>query len=299
VLNFALGIAEAELVAKHGLPMHGSADQLTPSGFAVIAYGKLGGLELGYGSDLDLVFLHDSMGDVQETAGPAVIDNQRYFARLVQRLIHFLSVQTSSGRLYEIDTRLRPSGASGLIVASLESFTRYQREEAWTWEHQALLRSRSIAGSADLCAAFERVRSSTLIDAVKREGLKAEVAKMRQRMRAELASGTAELFDVKQDPGGMADIEFLIDYWVLANADQFPALVEYPDNVRQLEALAAAGLVPAETCASLKQDYLTLRARTHALALADGGKCVPIGEFTALRARTEALWEQTFGAPAD
>jgi glutamate-ammonia-ligase adenylyltransferase len=299
VLEFALGLAQRELEAKYGLPLHGDADHRKEAGFAVVAYGKLGGLELGYGSDLDLVFLHDSTGDVQETAGPAVIDNQRYFVRLVQRLIHFLSVQTSSGRLYEIDTRLRPSGAAGMIVASLDSFARYQREEAWTWEHQALLRSRAVAGSASLCVAFERVRRATLTGAVRRESLKSEVGKMRRRMREELATGTADLFDVKQDPGGLADIEFLIDYWVLADAAKFPALVEYPDNVRQLEALAAARLVPAETCASVKQDYLLLRARTHELALADGGKCVPAEDFAELRARIMRLWQQTFGEPAD
>jgi glutamate-ammonia-ligase adenylyltransferase len=121
---------------------------------------------------------------------------------------------------------------------------------------------------------------------------------MRERMRRELSQGTSELFDIKQDPGGLADIEFLIDYWVLANADRVPALVEHPDNVRQLEALEAAGLVPAETCAALKQDYLALRARTHELALADGGRCVPREEFAELGQRIAGLWRQVFGEPA-
>jgi len=295
VLELALGVATRELRAKHGLPMHGEPGALEESGLVVVAYGKLGGLELGYGSDLDLVFLHNSEGPVQETTGPAVIDNQRYFVRLVQRLIHILSVQTSSGRLYEIDTRLRPSGASGLMVATLTSFARYQREEAWTWEHQALLRSRSVAGSKPLREAFERIRIETLTSAVDRESLRVEVAKMRRRMRQELSAGTRELFDIKQDPGGLADIEFLIDYRVLANAAEHPALVTWPDNVRQLEALEAAGLVPADVCANLKQDYLTLRARTHELALADGGKCAPIGEFEGLRQRIVRLWDEAFG----
>ena len=295
VLALALGIARRELGEKHGRPMHGEPGALAESGLVVVAYGKLGGLELGYGSDLDLVFLHDSTGTVQETTGPAVIDNQRYFVRLVQRLIHFLSVQTSSGRLYEIDTRLRPSGASGLMVASIASFARYQREEAWTWEHQALLRSRSVAGFEPLREAFERIRVDVLRSAVDRASLKDEVVKMRRRMRDELAAGTSELFDIKQDPGGLADIEFLIDYWVLANAPEHAALVTWPDNVRQLEALEAEGLVPAAVCAGLKEDYLALRARTHELALADGGKCVPVGEYAELRERVVALWQQTFG----
>jgi glutamate-ammonia-ligase adenylyltransferase len=235
---------------------------------------------------------------VQESTGPAVIDNQRYFVRLVQRLIHYLSVQTSSGRLYEIDTRLRPDGVSGMLVASLGSFTRYQRDEAWTWEHQALLRSRSVAGPRDLRDAFERVRIATLTGSVQRDKLKYEVAKMRRRMREELATGTAEKFDIKQDTGGLADIEFLIDYWVLANAEQYPALVEYPDNVRQLEALAATGLVPAATCSALKDDYLRLRAETHVLALSDRGRLVSAEQFAELRARVRSLWEQTFGESA-
>lgn len=295
VLDFALNTAGVELSKRHGLPMHGSKDALSESGLVVVAYGKLGGLELGYGSDLDLVFLHDSEGEIQETAGPAVIDCQRYFVRLVQRLIHILSVQTSSGRLYEIDTRLRPSGASGLMVATLASFERYQREEAWTWEHQALLRSRSVAGPPALRAAFERIRAATLTAAVNHETLQAEVAKMRRRMREELASSKSGEFDIKQDPGGLADIEFLVDYWVLSHAHREPALVEFPDNVRQLEALAAAGLVPEDVCNTVREDYLQLRARTHELALADGGKCVPATEYDALRGRITRLWQETFG----
>lgn len=295
VIAFARELAGRELETRHGKPMHGAAGALHESDLVVVAYGKLGGLELGYGSDLDLVFLHNSEGEVQETTGPAVIDNQRYFARLVQRMIHFLSVQTSSGKLYEIDTRLRPDGASGLLVTGLASFERYQREEAWTWEHQALLRSRSVAGPVSMRDRFEQIRIAVLTEAVKRETLKEEVAKMRARMREELSAGTSERFDLKQDPGGLADIEFLIDYLVLARADQHAALVEYPDNVRQLEALEAAGLLAAPICADLKQGYLELRARTHVLALADGGKLVPIDEFTELRQRIVALWQDTFG----
>jgi glutamate-ammonia-ligase adenylyltransferase len=299
VIELSLDIARRELEQKHGKPMHGETEPLAESGLVVVAYGKLGGLELGYGSDLDLVFLHDSERGIQETTGPSVVDNQRYFVRLVQRLIHFLGVQTSSGRLYEIDTRLRPSGASGLLVASLARFARYQREEAWTWEHQALLRSRPVAGPAPLCEAYGRIRVDTLIGAVRRAKLKGDVVDMRRRMRRELAAGTADSFDVKQDPGGLADIEFLVDYWVLADAERYPALVEYPDNVRQLEALEATGLVPAATCAALKADYLALRAKTHELALSDGGRLVPAAPFADLRHRVCALWAETFGEPPD
>ena len=128
----------------------------------MVAYGKFGGIELGYGSDLDLVFLHDSAGEVQRTTGPKVVDNGVFFLRLVQRLVHVLTVHTSAGRLYEVDTRLRPSGKGGLLVQSLEGFGDYQRGEAWTWEHQALLRARVVAGNPALRERFEALRRDIL-----------------------------------------------------------------------------------------------------------------------------------------
>ncbi|HVY63194.1 MAG TPA: bifunctional [glutamate--ammonia ligase]-adenylyl-L-tyrosine phosphorylase/[glutamate--ammonia-ligase] adenylyltransferase, partial [Gammaproteobacteria bacterium] len=261
VLDYSLGMARAELVAKYGVPRCGPP--LREAGFAIIGYGKLGGLELGYGSDLDLVFLHDSQGEVQETDGSPPLDNERFFARLVQRLIHFLSIQTSSGKLYEVDTRLRPSGRAGLLVQGLEGFRHYQQTEAWVWEHQALLRSRALAGSRAVCDAFERIRREVLVRHIDRVKLKTEVAKMRRRMRAELSQAKAGEFDIKQDAGGIADIEFLIDYWVLAHSGEFPELVEFPDNVRQLEALERVHLQPPERCRALKAAYLALRHRVH------------------------------------
>jgi glutamate-ammonia-ligase adenylyltransferase len=264
------------------------------AGFAVIGYGKLGGLELGYGSDLDLVFLHDSHGAQQETDGNPPVDNERFFARLVQRIIHFLSIQTSSGRLYEVDTRLRPSGRAGLLVTGLDGFYRYQTEDAWVWEHQALLRSRALAGSKRVCAEFERLRRDVLVAHVDRAKLKTEVVAMRRRMRAELSTAKAGGFDLKQDPGGLADIEFLIDYWVLASSRDFPELVEFPDNVRQLEALERVGLVAPERCRRMKEAYLALRQRLHELALDEGGRVVAEGEFADLRAWVVGVWEEVF-----
>jgi glutamate-ammonia-ligase adenylyltransferase len=298
VLGLARDIAYAELSAKHGKPMCGEPNGLREAQFVIIGYGKLGGLELGYGSDLDIVFLHDSHGSHQETDGPKPLDNAHFFARLAQRMLHFLTIQTSSGRLYEVDTRLRPDGGKGLMVVSLDNFRRYQREEAWTWEHQALLRSRSVGGPAELSATFESERRDILIHHVDRTKLRDEVRKMRARMRKELSKGDAQTFDIKQDPGGLADIEFLIDFWVLASSDRHPALVTYPDNVRQLEALEAARLVPAEHCRRLKEAYLALRKRTHELALAEAGRVVPDAEFEDLRAWVIARWNETFDADA-
>jgi glutamate-ammonia-ligase adenylyltransferase len=292
VLDYSLGMARAELVAKYGTPRCGPPPR--EAGFAIIGYGKLGGLELGYGSDLDLVFLHDSRGEQQETDGSPPLDNERFFARLVQRLIHFLSIQTSSGKLYEIDTRLRPSGRAGLLVTSLDGFRRYQESEAWVWEHQALLRSRALAGSRDVCDAFERVRREILVAHIDRTKLPAEVVKMRQRMRAELSQAKPGEFDVKQDSGGIADIEFLVDYWVLARSAEFHELVEFPDNVRQLEALERVGLVPAARCRQLRDAYLVLRQRVHELALDERRRVVAGTEFVEVRAFVTDLWNEVF-----
>ena len=294
VLQFALDIAWDELVGKHGRPMCGEPPDLAEAGFAIIGYGKLGGLELGYGSDLDIVFLHGSHGVHQQTDGELPLDNGRFFMRLAQRLIHFLSIQTSSGRLYEVDTRLRPSGDSGFMVTSLDAFKRYQRKEAWVWEHQALLRSRSVAGSKQVCEAFEADRRAVLTGHVNRTDLRTEVLRMRARMRAELASSKEGQFDVKQDRGGLADIEFLVDYWVLSHAKDTPELVEFPDNVRQLEALELAELVPAERCQQLTRIYLLLRERLHELALNDAGRVVDASEFADELHWVGLLWDEVF-----
>src|SRR5690606_23070528 len=211
IIAEALAIARAQVSAKR--PLEG--------GFVVVAYGKLGGLELAFGSDLGLVFLHDDPDDAVASA------------RVAQRLLHVLSTHTAAGPLYEVDTRLRPSGASGLLVSTLAAFESYQAEDAWTWEHQALLRARAVAGDAALRDGFERVRRAVLTRPRDVAKLRAEVADMRVRMRAELGRAGPGEFDLKQDAGGIADIEFLVQYLVLAHAAEHPALVDCPDNIRQ------------------------------------------------------------------
>ncbi len=295
ILAYALDMAYAEVAERYGAPMCGKGESRRRVGFAVVGYGKLGGLELGYGSDLDVIFLHDSRGEAQRTAGAQPVDNRVFMLRLVQRLINLLSIQTRYGRLYEVDTRLRPNGQSGALVSSMESFRSYQRTQAWVWEHQALLRSRSVAGDADVREAFERERRDILIHHVNRGELKAEVVRMRRRMRSELSRASSGEFDIKQDAGGMADIEFLVQYWVLAHAAEHPDLVEYSDNVRQLEALARNGLVPGATTDRIKSIYLNLRGSVHELALIGSDRVVAGDAFAEERAWIRNLWAEVLG----
>jgi glutamate-ammonia-ligase adenylyltransferase len=290
----ALSLSWQQIAERHGLPEYGPDDaRLRQAGLIVVAYGKFGGIELGYGSDLDLVFLHDSAGEVQRTTGPKVVDNGVFFLRLVQRLVHVLTVHTSAGRLYEVDTRLRPSGKGGLLVQSLEGFGEYQRGEAWTWEHQALLRARVVAGDPALRERFEALRRDILRFAVRRATLKEDVRNMRERMRAELSKSGPGQFDLKQDAGGITDIEFLAQYWTLHWAERYPELVTYSDNIRQLESLASADLVPQATVDVLTNAYRAYRQRMHHLSLEAANNVVSDDEFRETRAAVTAVWNAT------
>ena len=293
IVGEALELSWGQIVARHGVPGYGPADSATSqAGMIVVAYGKFGGIELGYGSDLDLVFLHDSAGEFQATAGPAVVDNGVFFLRLVQRLVHLLTVHSAAGRLYEVDTRLRPSGKGGLLVQSITGFNDYQRSEAWTWEHQALLRARAVAGPPALRERFESVRRDILRFGIRRETLREEVRKMRERMRSELSRSTTGQFDIKQDPGGITDIEFLAQYWTLRWCDRYAELVTYSDNIRQLESLASIDLVPQATVDLLTGAYRAYRQRMHHLSLDKADTVVPEAEFAAVREQVSAVWRE-------
>lgn len=299
LLEACIRIARADAERRHGQPLCGATpDTLRPCHMAVIGYGKLGGIELGYGSDLDLVFVHDAAGEVQQTEGPEVIEAGMLFARMTRRIVHLLATPTGSGVLYEVDTRLRPSGKGGLLVTSLHAFEAYQREQAWTWEHQALLRTRAVAGDSGVRTAFEALRERVLVEAVRRDGLRGEVAGMRERMRTELSKGNAELFDLKQDAGGVADIEFIVQYLVLQHAAEYPGLLRWSDNVRQLEDLRDAGLLAAEDAALLHEAYLEFRQRLHRLALSGAPGLVPAADLADLRSRVRELWQRIMEAPA-
>ncbi|MEX2122657.1 MAG: bifunctional [glutamate--ammonia ligase]-adenylyl-L-tyrosine phosphorylase/[glutamate--ammonia-ligase] adenylyltransferase [Woeseia sp.] len=279
VLNRALALAWRDLTGQHGRPHMQTEQGRRSAGFGVIAYGKFGGMELSYRSDLDLVFLHDSGGSEQQTDGARPLDNSLFFARLIRRLVHFLAAQTGSGALYQVDTRLRPSGRSGLLVTSVEAFERYQEENAWTWEHQALLRSRPVAGNASVLREFERVRVDTLRHRVRRDRLLDDVTEMRTKMRSQLDKSDAERFDLKQGAGGIGDIEFLVQYLVLSNAERHPAVVHYPDNIRQLGTLGAAGCLGEADVNRLQDAYKSYRLCLHRLALDEKAPFASNGDF--------------------
>jgi len=255
----ALDASRHDMEAKHGVLPEGA-------GLAIVAYGKLGGIELNYGSDLDLVFLYRGTGD---SDGPRPLDVSQYAIRWVQRLIHWVSTQTGAGRAYEIDTRLRPSGRSGLLVTSIDAFAGYQANQAWTWEHQALCRARPVAGDADLGAAFEDIRAATLARPRDEAALKADVVDMRERLRKEWLRSEPGLFDLKQSPGGMMDLEFLVQYLVLRHAHAVPAVAAWSDNARQLGALAEHGVMGEADAHALIDTYLDIRSRMHRHVLAD------------------------------
>ena len=221
------------------------------------------------------------------------IDNQLFFVRLAQRIVHLLTMHSPAGRLYEVDVRLRPSGKGGLLVTNIEAFAEYQRQEAWTWEHQALLHARSVAGSAELRARFEAVRLDVLCNHVRRANLREEVRNMRERQRRELSRGDPQHFDIKQDRGGIADIEFLAQYWALHWAAEYPPVAFFSDTIRQLESVASADLVPQASVDLLTAAYRAYRSTTHRLSLDGAEPIVPAADFTAVRAQVSALWDAT------
>ena len=295
ILDEALRVAWSDLTARHGAPHYVVDGVPHEAGFGIVAYGKLGGLELSYGSDLDIVFLHDSSGEQQLTDGEKPLDNTMFFARLVRRLVHFLTTQTGSGELYEIDTRLRPDGRSGLLVTNTEAFERYQEENAWTWEHQALLRARAVAGSDTVAAEFERIRRETLANRVRREQLRDDVTKMRLRMRKELDRSNDKQFDLKHGGGGVGDIEFLVQYLVLREAGAHTDVTHYSDNIRQLDALVAARVLNEKVGANLQDIYRCYRLRLHRLVL-DGQKALcDANEFDAERKFVASVWQEWLG----
>ncbi len=298
ILEHVLNIAWQQMTARYGKPGCVIDGEQYRPGFAIIAYGKLGGIELGYSSDLDLVYLHDSAGEQQCTDGEKSIDNATFFVRLAQRIVHALTAFTPAGQLYEVDMRLRPSGAAGILVSGVQSFELYQREKAWTWEQQALVRARAVAGSGGIASQFQRIRHEVLARKKEIPRLRREVREMRERMWRELGSHDYTRFDLKKDAGGIADIEFMVQYQVLAHAHDHARLSEFTDNIRILDGLAASGLLTAEDAGFLQDAYRGYRDSVHALSLQGESAAVVDGqEFAEERAGVQRLWRDLMEVP--
>jgi len=280
------------MVLRYGRPSHLTRDD--ERGFAVVGYGKLGGWELGYSSDLDLVFLHNCPSDAV-TLGERSIDGRQFYLRLAQRVMHLFSTRTSSGILYEVDARLRPSGAAGMLVSTFDAFDEYQRNEAWTWEHQALVRARIVYGDMALSQHFNTIRHGILALPRAAEKLKTEVREMREKMRAHLGNKHKGRWDIKADAGGITDIEFITQYLVLRYAAQEPILTRWSDNVRILELLARSDKMAEAEAKALTHAYVTLRDALHHLALQALPGHVEEDAYTNEKAQVNDSWQTWFG----
>ena len=266
-------------------PKGQSLDTLQPPRFAIIAYGKLGGKELGYASDLDLVFLYDDGRD----------DAAEIYARLGRRMASWLSTMTSSGRLYEIDLRLRPDGDAGVLAASVDAFAQYQKAHAWAWEHQAITRARFAAGDAQAGARFEAIRRDVLLMPRDPAKLKEEVRGMRARISAGHPNQSGN-FDLKHDRGGMVDLEFVIQYLVLCHSARHPELLDNLGNIALLRLAAKAGLISPELAERCADAYRVFRKTQHALRLQGAEKArIAPDRYPDERAAVNALWDSVIG----
>ena len=296
-VNATLHLAYQITAKKHGYPLDadGQRCNLDHTAFAVVGYGKVGGIELGYGSDLDLVFIH-YMDEQADTDGVKPISGFEFAMRVAQKLMSLMTTQTLDGRVYEVDTRLRPSGEAGLLVTSLKAFEQYQLKSAWVWEHQALVRARSIAGESSLRDKFEDLRCRVLTQPRDERSVREEVLKMRQKMKDHLGSSKEQkkdgIFHLKQDAGGIVDIEFMAQYAVLAWSGTNADLAHYSDNVRILEDAAKAGRLSSDDASALIHAYLRERAESHRLALANHSMQVSAKEWLDTREVVCNLWQR-------
>ena len=266
------------------LPTH----HLDEPRFAIIGYGKLGGKELGYGSDLDIVFVYED----EDERAPEV------YAQLVRKLINWLSVKTGEGDLFEIDTALRPNGSSGMLVTPLNAYASYQEgrgsNTAWTWEHQAMTRARCVLGSDTLCQRFDAIRRNVITAPRDLPALQAEIVAMRNKVRAAHPSRGTN-FDVKHSPGAMVDAEFAVQFLVLAHAAQHPALQDNVGNIALLQRAEVCGLLPAGVGQAAANAYRELRKAQHQARLNEAPTQVVPPLLQAERSAVLALWQAVFG----
>ena len=274
-LSLVADLVVGTMREEHGLPLRHNNSDGEPAEFAIVGYGKLGSSELGLGSDLDIIFLHEEVDENVMTDGDNPLESIYFLARLARKIVHFVTTLTPAGVLYPIDTRLRPNGRAGMLVSSLDAFSDYQSEQAWIWEHQALVRARVIVGSDAFTQGFEQVRTQVL--ARKRD--KKEVAEAVSEMRRKMAQNQSGLggsrFDYKQGRGGMIDIEFIVQYLVLIGAASHPQLLGSRDNLQLLTIATDLEMIESDAALLLRKAYLCWQIRLHEQSLQQATKLEP------------------------
>ncbi|MBU1195443.1 MAG: bifunctional [glutamate--ammonia ligase]-adenylyl-L-tyrosine phosphorylase/[glutamate--ammonia-ligase] adenylyltransferase [Proteobacteria bacterium] len=291
ILLQALKISHDIVSKKYGVPEGTHENDLDHCGFAVIAYGKLGGFEMGYTSDIDIVFLYKADSGMTQGKDRS-IENIRFYTNLAQRMIHILTLHTSAGTLYGADMRLRPEGSAGTIVSHIDTYEDYLKNHAWTWEHQALIRARCVAGDKGVSRQFETIRKTILTRKRDAGVLKKEVTDMREQMRKKRLKKVQGHFDLKQSKGGMVDIEFLVQYLVLKEAHRCPDLVVWTDNIRLLESLDAEGIIGPDESQQLQEAYIALRRSIHRLNLQEKSSCLPENTFSDIKTSVIKLYKK-------
>jgi glutamate-ammonia-ligase adenylyltransferase len=287
VIDQVIKLSFQEMVRRYGYPPDTTNQEV---GFAVVGYGKLGGMELGFGSDLDMVFLQGCRDRNAYTDGAKPVLVDLFYSRMAQRVIHIMTTRTPSGILYEVDMRLRPNGSSGMMVSSLETFETYQQSSAWTWEHQALVRARAVAGDPRVKERFAQIRHEILVQSRDAPKLQGDVVEMREKMRTNLDKGDDRWFDLKQSVGGIVDIEFMVQYAVLRWAHDHPELMVWTDNIRILETLSKLGLLDNLAAERLMGIYKVLRAAYHHSALQEQPALVDSGHLVEERSLVRDIW---------
>ena len=295
VVEEVANLAWQQLSLRFGVPSSKLDSQ--DKGFAIIGYGKLGGIELGYSSDLDLVYVHDA-NVAEVTTGPKEISAGQFYLKLAQRMMHLFNTRMANGILYELDMRLRPSGNAGLLMVHIDTFGHYQESEAWTWEHQALVRARIIYGHEALASKFTDIKCHVLMKARDKSVLLTDVINMRNKMRQHLDKSTANEVDIKQGVGGLVDIEFLVQYLVLAHCAEHPNLSRHSDNISLLEYLASIAVITEHQQQTLTTNYCELRDFGHHATLQNSAAMISTAEFEAQHSQVMVIVEQLLTAQA-
>ncbi|MDG6773542.1 bifunctional [glutamate--ammonia ligase]-adenylyl-L-tyrosine phosphorylase/[glutamate--ammonia-ligase] adenylyltransferase [Thiomicrorhabdus sp. ZW0627] len=293
VLNGVVTFAWRYMQSKNGLP-GGLDDESDRDPFLVLGYGKVGGIELGYGSDLDIVMLYEGLSPSASAVNERgrSLENSLYFVRMGQKVISLMTTLMPAGVLYEVDTRLRPNGASGLMVTDLSAYKSYIENKAWNWEHQAFVRARPVVGDVQSRSAFNEFRHAFLQKQRDPLRVRDEVIEMRQKMRESLDKSNDEVFDLKHGRGGIVDIEFMVQYLVLAFSHDYPELSEYTDNIRMLEAIERVGLLSVEDVESLVKSYKVYRSKYHRLALQNQKALVESDCYLSEREGVMSIWKK-------